>query len=181
MQDNPYNCEHPKTELRHRTYSNGSTHYVDQCLRCGRQLRSYKHNSREVAQAKLNGTIPDFDQSLSDLFCELAHTTYADRRSDNREGWLAWYDEYLKSPAWASKRTAVLRRDQHICQGCRERRATQVHHISYRNVGNELLFQLTSLCQQCHDRIHQEHSNDNVSRCSTIQQRIAKCDPLPPP
>ena len=28
-------CSHEKTQIRIRTYSNGSTHYVPQCLQCG--------------------------------------------------------------------------------------------------------------------------------------------------
>jgi len=166
MPDSPYHCEHPTTELRQRTYSNGSTHYVDQCLRCGAQLQSYKHDSNEVAQAKLRGVIPDYDEELRDKFTELASANYREQvacyreeREDADLTWWQWYNEYLKSPKWSVKRTAVLRRDQHICQGCRNRRAMHAHHLTYRHVGNEFLFELTSLCAICHARIHLEQDD----------------------
>jgi len=166
MQDSPYHCEHPKTELRQRTYSNGSTHYAEQCLRCGTQLQSYKHDSNKVAQAKLHGVIPAFDETLRDKFTELATAVYREQsacyqeqREDEIMAWWLWYTEYLKTPEWAAKRTACLRRDQYICQGCRERRATQAHHLTYKHVGAEFLFELTSLCIICHTRIHPEHDN----------------------
>lgn len=159
MQDSPYHCEHPKIELRQRTYSNSSTHYVEQCLRCGTQLRSYKHDSNKVAQAKLHGVVPDYDETLQDEFYKLAMSHRCDPREDQRADWWQWYTEYLKTPEWAAKRTACLRRDQHICQGCRERRATIAHHLTYKHVGAEFLFELISLCAVCHDRIHQEHDH----------------------
>lgn len=159
MQDSPYHCEHPKIELRQRIYSNGSTHYVDQCLRCGAALQSYKHDSNKVVQAKLHGAISVFDEMLQDEFTKLAMSHSRNLREDQRADWWQWYTEYLKTTEWAAKRAACLRRDQYICQGCRERRATIAHHTSYRHVGNEFLFELVSLCPICHARIHPEHDH----------------------
>ena len=64
------------------------------------------------------------------------------------------YQEYLQSAEWKNTRDKVLYRDHFMCQGCLEVRATQVHHLSYKNIGNEFLFQLISLCDKCHERIH---------------------------
>ena len=159
MQDSSYHCEHPKVELRQRTYSNSSIHYVEQCLRCGMALRSHKHDSNRVAQAKLHGAIPAFDETLQDEFLKLAMSRSRNLREDQRADWWQWYTEYLKTPKWAAKRTACLRRDQYICQGCRNHRATQVHHLTYAHAGDEFLFELISLCINCHDRIHPEHNH----------------------
>ena len=64
------------------------------------------------------------------------------------------YAEYMQSPAWRRKRQQVLDRDGGICQGCRKKAAMEVHHLSYRNFGDELLFQLISLCEDCHNKAH---------------------------
>jgi len=72
---------------------------------------------------------------------------------------MAWrneYDDYLNSENWRNKRAIVLKRDKYLCQGCFVNKATQVHHLSYKNVGDELLFQLISICDVCHEKCHEK-------------------------
>jgi len=164
---NPYDCEHTEIELRKRVYANGTVHYQEQCLRCGAALRAFKHTSNEVAQARLTNGIPDFDETLRDAFYEKARQVYTAQREAGSAEWWIWYEAYLQSDEWSKIRTEVLRRDQHICQGCRERRATHVHHLTYDHVGgNEFLFELISLCEVCHKRLHgdghEQPTNDRV-------------------
>jgi 5-methylcytosine-specific restriction endonuclease McrA len=64
------------------------------------------------------------------------------------------YEEYINSPAWRFKRQLVLDRDGGICQGCRKREAQEVHHLTYVRFGAEMLFDLISVCTDCHDKIH---------------------------
>ena len=64
------------------------------------------------------------------------------------------YQENLKSPEWQQSRLKVLQRDRHTCQGCLERPASEVHHQSYRHARREFCFELISLCDACHARLH---------------------------
>jgi hypothetical protein len=64
------------------------------------------------------------------------------------------YSIYLSSDEWKAKRKEVLKRDSYICQGCLTENATEVHHTTYSNIGNELYYQLVSLCSDCHERVH---------------------------
>jgi 5-methylcytosine-specific restriction endonuclease McrA len=64
------------------------------------------------------------------------------------------YHEYLQSPEWRELRERVLERDNHLCQGCLLANAAVVHHLTYDNIMAEFLFELISLCDRCHDRIH---------------------------
>lgn len=64
------------------------------------------------------------------------------------------YNTYLKSDIWLSKRDLVLKRDNYICQGCLSAKSIHVHHTTYDNVFDELLFQLISLCLDCHSKLH---------------------------
>lgn len=66
----------------------------------------------------------------------------------------AYYNEYLKTQAWQDKRNAVLKRDNYICQGCLKNKAIHVHHTTYDNIYDELLFQLISLCIDCHSKLY---------------------------
>jgi 5-methylcytosine-specific restriction endonuclease McrA len=64
-------------------------------------------------------------------------------------------NHYLQSDAWQRKRYVVLRRDNWRCVYCGAP-ATQVHHKRYarRNIGNEPIEWLVSVCKSCHDSIH---------------------------
>lgn len=59
------------------------------------------------------------------------------------------YVDYIKSDEWKNKRQLVLKRDNYTCQIC-GKKAEQVHHLSYAHRENEYLFELVSLCEQCH-------------------------------
>lgn len=64
-------------------------------------------------------------------------------------------NEYLKSDAWQRKRYVVLKRDNWRCVYCGQP-ATQVHHKRYakRNIGKEPIDWLVSVCDNCHNSIH---------------------------
>lgn len=82
-----------------------------------------------------------------------------DTLKENRDSLrIAEYNSYLNSRPWKNKREIVLKRDNYICQGCLKNQATEVHHLTYDNIYNELLFQLISVCKPCHNIIH--NSND---------------------
>jgi uncharacterized protein YraI len=64
-------------------------------------------------------------------------------------------NEYLLSDEWQRKRYVVLKRDNWLCVYCGAP-ATQVHHKRYakRNIGNEPIHWLVSICKSCHESIH---------------------------
>jgi hypothetical protein len=68
--------------------------------------------------------------------------------------WPELYADYLKSQQWADKRDRVLRRASYHCEGCAQRPAVDVHHLTYEHVTQEFLFELVALCRECHERIH---------------------------
>lgn len=78
---------------------------------------------------------------------------YRDFQLKQRIEWRKWYNEYLDSEEWQVKRSLVLKRDNYRCYTCGNR-ATDVHHISYKNLGDEPLEDLVSLCRHCHERVH---------------------------
>src|SRR5262245_41996718 len=57
---------------------------------------------------------------------------------------------------------SALVRANGICEKCRKRPATEVHHLKYERVFNELPSDLVALCRQCHSEIHwRQPANDN--------------------
>ena len=147
-------CEHETVELRARTISNGAIQHVDQCITCGKAAGM-------PVKREPGLTPPPWDTEIAESLRRdrqsLAEDMIRDAIERQREELGAHtrrYDMYLKSEEWAKKRRAVLERDGGICRGCLSRPATQVHHLTYENIYNEFAFELVSICDQCHERVH---------------------------
>lgn len=151
-------CECDETEIRRRVQSNGVEIYVIQCLTCGRQIKPISKKSPEVLAL---GAIRPFDDAIG-AHWDRRQRQLADierqRRQDEEDAknaeWWRRYNAYLKTPQWQEKRKLVFERAGGMCEGCRRKKATQVHHLTYDHVGNELLFELVAICDACHRRIH---------------------------
>lgn len=81
----------------------------------------------------------------------------AKRKRERRTNY--YRNEYLMSDDWKRKRYLVLKRDNWRCVYC-GRPATQVHHTKYskRNIGNEPIKWLVSVCKQCHEAKHNKNN-----------------------
>jgi len=75
------------------------------------------------------------------------------QEEDDREWWRR-YEAYLQTPQWQLRRRRVLERADFRCEGCRQAPATQVHHLTYKRLGHEMLFDLVAVCDACHEAIH---------------------------
>lgn len=64
------------------------------------------------------------------------------------------YQSYIEGPIWGKLRREVLARDLHWCQFCGMKPANHVHHLTYERFGKELLTDLVSLCETCHNSTH---------------------------
>ena len=103
----------------------------------------------------VNESLTEYNLDLREGFyreaSENASVKYQEERQQKNAEWFEWYSEYLQTPKWHDKRDRVLRRDLHLCQACLKRKATVVHHKTYKHVGEEPLFDLISMCHECHD------------------------------
>ena len=66
----------------------------------------------------------------------------------------ARYQEYLDSDEWKARSERILVSSNWECQQCHKYEATQVHHLTYARVGNELDEDLIALCSRCHRHQH---------------------------
>jgi hypothetical protein len=72
------------------------------------------------------------------------------------------YHWYLGSAFWRERREHVLQRANRMCEKCGKRAATEVHHLTYIRVFQELPSDLLAVCRQCHAEIHwRQPANDN--------------------
>lgn len=67
------------------------------------------------------------------------------------------YLKYLASDRWATLRLKILKRDKFKCKCGAD--ATQVHHLTYDRIENELDEDLISICRTCHLKEHGLNNN----------------------
>jgi hypothetical protein len=80
----------------------------------------------------------------------------------DRGDWWARYSAYLESEPWKARRKQVLHRSGGFCEaglgGCMVK-AVQAHHLTYRHVFNEPLFDLVAVCVPCHEALTEADRN----------------------
>jgi 5-methylcytosine-specific restriction endonuclease McrA len=142
--------------------------YRHQCADCGCGVGSFI-KQKDVPAIEL---VLDWDDDAEKAGWDRSQQAWKDKYESERAAraaeqekadreWWDWYTNYLSSPEWLKRRRAVILRDQGRCQACLEREATQAHHLNYKHVGNEPLFDLIAVCRECHERLTQM---DRVSR-----------------
>ncbi len=65
------------------------------------------------------------------------------------------YKEYLNSEHWKIIREARLKIDNNECKFCGSKNDLHVHHLTYKNKGNEKMYDLITLCKKCHLKLHE--------------------------
>ena len=149
-------CTIHDSRLVRKPAAGGKTYYTYQCVRCG---------SIDYAKAGAGpwvpkpgdvdiDTLPLWDDELQRRIQEHARALADERRTELSESRRAEYLAYLDSYEWYSKRSKALERDRHLCQGCMEAVATDVHHATYERLFDELICDLVSLCRDCHNKCH---------------------------
>lgn len=138
------NCGGNDYEIRSRVTANGAKQYAPQCLTCGRSM------GNPLKQSEYIGCPPEWDYDLQEQWDSQRRIEHEEKANE----WWDRYKAYLKTSEWKHRRRLVMLRSQGICEGCRERPAKEVHHLTYAHVCEEFLFELVALCEECHDRIH---------------------------
>jgi 5-methylcytosine-specific restriction endonuclease McrA len=148
------NCDHSANALRERILNDGGTAWYKQCLNCGRAASQAikRQPNQEIEKWDVN-LVKVFDDKI-DKQKKALEKIFISRTAEIQTGSSRSYEDYLQSEVWREKRLLVLQRDNFICQGCLKVSATEVHHLNYEDVPNELLFDLISLCSSCHKRAH---------------------------
>lgn len=100
---------------------------------------------RKLSRAKSNQARAEWEQRTAEL---------AEQRERQNEEWWARYAEYLQTDEWRERHDLVMRRCRGVCEGCGKAKATQVHHLTYKRVREEMLFDLVGVCDDCHDALH---------------------------
>ncbi|SEQ08941.1 HNH endonuclease [Flavobacterium urocaniciphilum] len=155
--DNQNCCYSPEILPVRINMRGGGFQIRQQCNNCGHSFGlALKKSDFDLNKIKLR------DEHKAEQFHKMAAIEYAEFKvkfdtfkNENYtfENQFPGYNEYLKSETWQFKRKSVLKRDNFICQSCLANKATQIHHLTYKHVFNEPLFDLISVCFRCHEII----------------------------
>lgn len=149
----PDRCSHEHAELRRFLHSNNTVHLCRQCATCGEKLEYVKKTSIPPEDFDATPVFNEYKRDQKREETQHACVHHDDARSSS---WWDRYNDYLKSPEWQDRRMARLIYDRRKCQACLSGctwDATQVHHITYKHLGNEPVFDLVSVCETCHSAI----------------------------
>lgn len=155
-------CEHHQTELRRGFNKGGGPIVRKQCLDCGKlvgnpvkrtpdtdELNEIDESENPAYEARREAAL----DAIRRRYVALQESRWRGS-AEGKSYFQRSHADYLASPEWAERRSLVMDRASGLCEGRRKARATEVHHLSYRNWGREFLFELVALCGGCHDRIH---------------------------
>ncbi len=149
-------CKHPRLETRKKIKTDGTVEFKQQCLDCGDR----------IGNAVRKATLTPAEQNAVLVWDFELEKAYYKKRNETRiqlmraeeqkqlQDWRRNYAIYLASDEWKRKRALVLLRANNICEGCRTKPATQVHHLTYVHLPQELLWELVAVCDSCHERVH---------------------------
>lgn len=81
------------------------------------------------------------------------------------------YKKYIKSKFWRNRRKKFYQTHKRECAACKSKKELNVHHLVYKNYGNEEDKDLVILCRVCHENYHIKNGvrHDNFD---TTQQFI---------
>ena len=163
------NClgEH-EWDYRYHISEKGRISLFCQCSYCGKRHgsgSSLKHDTVPNLKEKIKlGQIKQYDLDLLNeksatfdkylIYREKKHAEIKTAESITKK---ENYKIYIGSDKWKAIRLKVLKRDNNVCQACLEAPANDVHHLTYDNFGDELMYELISVCRDCHfNRIHKD-------------------------
>jgi len=63
------------------------------------------------------------------------------------------YKSYIQSPEWKKKKDKFVENERE-CAICGTNKSLVVHHVSYKNLGNETTKDIAVLCWDCHTKMH---------------------------
>jgi hypothetical protein len=163
-------CKHEKTEIRQRKNKGGAWHVYQQCLSCGASVGSAVKRTPDLKNP------PVWKQGHEEQYIDAREAErksiiqkHVRKQKGGDEGFRREYAIYLTSQEWHTKRAKVLKRANGICEGCLERKATQVHHLTYGHIYKEFMFQLIAICDGCHDRLHADEADDEKTGSADVR------------
>jgi 5-methylcytosine-specific restriction endonuclease McrA len=150
-------CEHKTKTLRKKLNRAGIWQVMHQCDVCGKQIGQYvSYKAQNIDLTSLS----EWNVALAALSADelkwKVSAAWKLEKKEQIEQKLKEYDAYIASKEWRIRADKALKRDNYLCQSCGTSKATEVHHLTYFHLYDEPLFDLVSVCNACHVKLHPE-------------------------
>ena len=84
------------------------------------------------------------------------------------------YRDYLKTDHWKNTRERYKQsKFKYKCIACGTDKKLNLHHKSYKRVGNERLTDLVWLCEECHLKVHVKEK-ESTKNLWTVTRKVSK-------
>lgn len=83
-------------------------------------------------------------------------------------------DSYYESAHWKQAATERKSVDGFTCSQCGDRNRLQTHHWRYDLFSEDILFDLQTLCEGCHERLHQRLRGSKVHFPTSVTPVVAR-------
>ena len=143
------NCQHKNKEVRKMEMKNNKCHVAYQCLDCGDRIGDWLPQ-KGINIEGLPSWNPDIRQQYHEDQQEKTRQDFETKQLKRHKE----YEKYIHSPEWKERRDRVMKRCGYLCECCLLRKAAHVHHTTYANIRNEMLWELRGVCIKCHEWIH---------------------------
>ena len=138
----------------------------EQCYNCGGCRNKSRPLSSKIYGDLIRGELLEYrEKERWDIYNEEKNTlsSLKDQYRYHNSFWYL-YDLYLRSDTWKQKRKLVFERDKNTCKVCNVETATEVHHLTYKNIYNEELEDLIAICYDCHKKQHNKPTSEEINR-----------------
>lgn len=153
LEDTNTACHHYESESRVKLDSLGNPHFVLQCVDCGKRM-SKDISAKNFTPAQLE-SMPKWDLELQKKFHAAAQIAWYEQKDPTEGiGKLKDYETHLLSQKWKEMCERVMDRANRTCEGCRLKPAVMVHHLTFKRFGDEMLFDLVAICDDCRSKLH---------------------------
>lgn len=72
------------------------------------------------------------------------------------------YRQYINSLKWAKKKSEYFKKYPKLCMKCGNTEQLELHHATYKHLGNELENELYCLCRNCHQNYHDIYQHPTI-------------------
>jgi hypothetical protein len=150
FQTTGYCCEFKNIKVVQFELENGSFRKANCCINCLKNFSNVKKETPHFMfvsyseRQKIRESIrAEFDKLYSSV-------------RDTKKHYKQRYYEYLRSDEWKKKRLERLKIDNFTCQSCGNKSGRlDVHHTTYDTLYNESIYDIITLCNQCHFKLHE--------------------------
>lgn len=141
-------CKCHNIELRYILDSRRRKMFCFQCPECGKK-------SGQWQPTPTHGDYLPVDADLGRRFFEKRQNEYQMQRAMERRKKHHNYEVYINQDIkWKEIRSKVMARCDRVCECCLTQAATQVHHVNYDSLFDEIAWDLRGVCRECHQKIH---------------------------